>query len=637
MIAASRKLVEAFRSLPSRAKAGGEGGARGLASRLAMAPIPAIVIGSFLFLAVEAIDGNAVVFDEFAHVPAGILHWESARFEIYRENPPLVRMLVALPAWLSDAKRDYSRAGMTRRSEWHLGWDFVRANGPRHREIFRRSRLVAVALAVACGLLVFRWAGRLYASPAAPLACMAVWLMDPNVLAHASLATTDIGTATLGLLATYAFWSYLRDPGPSNALRAGLALGLAQAAKFSMLFLYPAWFLIALAARREGPGVRGPRASELAAVAMVSLLVLNAVYLFEGTGEPLGSFDFRSALLGGRPTSGEAPMGSPHRFRGSALGSLPVPLPRDYVLGFDSQKLDEEIGLANLEGGRLVLGGHWYSPLLTMARKLPPGTLLLIAGSGAWFAARRRPRLAGPVLWVPPLAIVGLLCSQAGLNWPVRYALPALPFLAIATGGIVEAVWPRPRLRWLVVACLAWNGVELALARPAFLSYGSPLAGGGDGAQRHFLGSNYDWGQDLFRLNRWAEEHPEARPLCVSTFGVLSPSEVGLGARGLPRSFLEAAAPARGPEQAPAFFWAISSNYLNGLPGWFLFDDGSRSFASLRPSILRPEQAVARVGSTIFIFAIPPTPGPAARRGSTAVKFRSSLERRVMDSRSTTP
>ena len=650
----TRTFTEAFRSLlPPTAKEGmdglerrpllmlrrGEGAGLTIPSGVAIGAFQVSLIASFIFLASEAIDGNAVVFDEFAHVPAGITHWESGRFAIYRENPPLVRMLAALPAWLSDARIDYSRAGIARRSEWHVGWDFVRANGPRHREIFRRSRLVVVALAVACGLLVFRWARQVYTSSSAPLVCMAVWLMDPNVLAHGSIATTDIGTAALGFLASYAFWCYLQAPGVSPALWAGLTLGLAQASKFSMLVLYPAWLLIALADRREASEVRRWRARDLAAIAIVSLLVLNAVYLFEGTGTPLGSFDFHSALLGGRPTPGETPGGSSNRFRGTPLGSWLVLLPRDYVLGFDSQKWDEEIGLANLEGGRLVLGGHWYSPLLTAARKLPPGSLLLIAASAALFYLRRRPRLVGAVLWIPPLAIVGLLCSQTGLNWPIRYSVPAFPYLAVAAGGIVEAPWPRKRVRWLVVACLAWNGVELVLARPAFLSYGSPLAGGRDGAQRRFLGSNYDWGQDLFRLKRWADEHPEVRPLCVSSFGVLSPPEVGLAARGLPLRFLEPPDSDREPPPAPApaFFWAVSSNYLNGLPGWFTFDDGSRSFASLRPSVLRPEQAFARVGATIFVFAIPPTPDPSARPGPASAEFRSYLERRVMDSLSTTP
>jgi hypothetical protein len=45
---------------------------------------------------------------------------------------------------------------------------------------------------------------------------------------------------------------------------------------------------------------------------------------------------------------------------------------------------------------------------------------------------------------------------------------------------------------------------------------GNELSGGSAAAQRNFLGSNYDWGHDLFRLKRWADQHQGVRPLCVA-------------------------------------------------------------------------------------------------------------------------
>src|SRR5215212_8698000 len=35
--------------------------------------------------------------NEPAHLAAGLSHWRFGRFELYRVNPPLVRMLAALP------------------------------------------------------------------------------------------------------------------------------------------------------------------------------------------------------------------------------------------------------------------------------------------------------------------------------------------------------------------------------------------------------------------------------------------------------------------------------------------------------------------------------------------------------------
>lgn len=69
---------------------------------------------------------NAATVDEFAHLPAGVSHWERGRFTLYHENPPFVRALIALPVWLSGPKTDYrrERIGLGIRSEWRVGQNF---------------------------------------------------------------------------------------------------------------------------------------------------------------------------------------------------------------------------------------------------------------------------------------------------------------------------------------------------------------------------------------------------------------------------------------------------------------------------------------------------------------------------------
>jgi hypothetical protein len=40
---------------------------------------------------------HSPVIDEWGHLPAGLMHWRDGRFDAYRVNPPLVRMVAALP------------------------------------------------------------------------------------------------------------------------------------------------------------------------------------------------------------------------------------------------------------------------------------------------------------------------------------------------------------------------------------------------------------------------------------------------------------------------------------------------------------------------------------------------------------
>ena len=45
--------------------------------------------------------------DEPGHLASGISHWEFGRFELYRVNPPLVRMVAAIPILLTNAQTDW--------------------------------------------------------------------------------------------------------------------------------------------------------------------------------------------------------------------------------------------------------------------------------------------------------------------------------------------------------------------------------------------------------------------------------------------------------------------------------------------------------------------------------------------------
>jgi len=119
----------------------------------------------FQWFTLEYSASSSVTVDEFAHLPAGVATWETGTFQSYRENPPLVRGLLALPAWLAGAKMDYTsaRAGLGERSEWQVGTDFMHANKANYLELYRGARFVNLLIATGCGLLIqaepdFYWA-----------------------------------------------------------------------------------------------------------------------------------------------------------------------------------------------------------------------------------------------------------------------------------------------------------------------------------------------------------------------------------------------------------------------------------------------------------------------------------------------
>src|SRR5258707_13717548 len=74
--------------------------------------VHAIVIGALaidvVLLGWSALE-HSPTWDEVGHLPAGVSHWRFQRFELYRVNPPLVRMVAALPVLFVDAKHIWWR------------------------------------------------------------------------------------------------------------------------------------------------------------------------------------------------------------------------------------------------------------------------------------------------------------------------------------------------------------------------------------------------------------------------------------------------------------------------------------------------------------------------------------------------
>lgn len=575
-----------------------------------------LIIVVFLFLANETINEDAIMVDEYAHLPAGVSYWDLGRFYIYRENPPFIKCLAAFPVWLSGSKMDYSHASSKTRSEWNVGLSFIEHNSAKNLREFRRARSIIVFISIVCGITIFRWSSELFDGNAG-IFCAALWFLDPNVLAFSTVVTTDIGATAMGLLASYLYWRELRCPSLKHSVLCGIMLGFALGSKFSLLILIPAWILIRLLSGRSQESSISPQIAvrksswkHLGLIFGISLFVLNLLYLFDGTFQNLGSFDFKSRTLTGSHTIDFNMIRLGNRFRGTAIGMIPIPLPIDYVVGLDSQKSDEELGFLKLSGGRLVRGGMWYDPFLTLSRKSPIGTLILFASTlGSILFKRERPKRDDIVVFIPPLLMFLLLCTQTGMNWINRYTLIAVPFLLIWIGRFIQFGWKYRSARLAIFACLILNIVSLFRTRPSYISYGNELVGGPIGAQHVFIGSNFDWGQDLHRLKAWSDKNLAQSPLAITYYGVIDPESIGLRVASLPIDFCRSEDQSTVQEDTivnKPFYWAISSNTLNGLPGSILLEDGSMFLGLVKSASLKPERAIARIGYTFYVFRIVP-------------------------------
>jgi hypothetical protein len=483
---------------------------------------------------------HAPMYDEIAHLPAGISHWQLGSFDLYRVNPPLPRMVAGIPVLLAGAKTDWSGLSSApfSRSEFDVGTRFTEINAERSLWLFTLARWTCIPFSILGGWICYRWATELFGF-ASGIVALVLWCFCPNILAWGATITPDAPAAALGVSAGYSFWCWLRKPNWRTTGIAGIVLGLAELTKGTWIVLFALWPCVWLAARvivrpEDGESSRWREAGQLATILLLGVYLINLGYGFEGSFQRLGEFDFISATLGGEPA--RRLVGN--RFRDSISGMIPVPLPANYVRGIDVQKFDFEVGKWSYLRGEQKLGGWYYYYIYALAIKTPLGTLSLGALAIVLALASivyRRPLRDELVLFVPAVSILVLVSSQTGFNRYLRYLLPAVPFIFVSISRVGKTLGTSPIvLQAATVVLLASSVIGSLGVFPHSMSYFNLLAGGPRGGPAHLLDANIDWGQDLLYLKKWLGNHPEASPFHLQYFGFLNPKVAGIDALPVP-------------------------------------------------------------------------------------------------------
>jgi hypothetical protein len=135
-------------------------------------------------------------------------------------------------------------------TQWTIGSAVLYRND--HDRVLLLARLPILLMALFLGGALFLW-GREMLGPSAALLGTLLFVLDPTIVAHGILVTTDIGLALFTLLFLWAAWRYMNRRTLERLALCALALGAALAAKFTGLALPPIFFLLLLLGTRLLP------------------------------------------------------------------------------------------------------------------------------------------------------------------------------------------------------------------------------------------------------------------------------------------------------------------------------------------------------------------------------------------------
>ena len=495
----------------------------------------ALLLGILYAQAITSIPHLSMTSDEDLHVASGYSALRTGDLRLIEEHPELIKFWMTWPLLLSSQFPDPRQVP---------GWKSADLPFFVHSKEWRSipldswvipCRILIPLLALLLGAFLFRWASDWF-GPRAGLFALALLAFDPNILAHATVATIDLGTTCFIFIAMYGLQRLLRWPSRANLIGAGIALGLALSAKISALILLPisiglilGW---GLARWRKLPAIR------ILAYLSIAGVTVWAVHRFEFGTPPEFSVPAPPFGLWHPQEEGKRTI--------DIQLSFPIPAP-SYLRPFTKvgRHVLKDTSMTFLLGESFY-GRRWYFFPVVFALKTPLPALILTVIALLFALLRPQQRWRELVLAILPVSYLGTsLLSSIYLGY--RHLLPILPFmylfiarLAGSRAGKDQPVKQRTFLRWsatlALVSLVIWQAISALQIWPFYLTFFNEIAGGPRNGYRYLADSNVDWGQGLKALGDYLEERGwnNVQTKLSSYTLFIRPARYGINATPLP-------------------------------------------------------------------------------------------------------
>jgi hypothetical protein len=455
---------------------------------------PRLVDRLFVFAAffaslpfVVASHESSATFDEPFYLDAGLTSWRTGSNKMLMKagTMPLPVELQTLPLHLGESREFGDGLRVARRV--NLAFWFA---------------LLAFGFAVAkqfAGSTVARWAVVLLAA-------------EPNLLAHAGLATTDIAVTAGCLAATSAFVAGRDRSAWRRIVVPGIAYGVAMLCKASALAFVPMiWACVGLFDLVRRGAFRSPQPGLLpwlatarrATVRLRWEFVLQALIGFVVVFAYCGS-DWQRERTFVEWAHGLAD--------GPGKAMMVAVSERLTVFTNAGEALAQQIK-HNMRGHGSYVAGHWHPRAvwwyfvvaLAVKLTLPVLATIVIAAVGRW-----RDWFGSPLGWI--CLVLLLFTVNCRVQIGVRLVFPLVTFLLIASvATLAKSRWGVPVVAATIVGQFAFT----AWHRDDLLRHANPLFGGPANVHRWLSDSNADWGQGLPKLETWAD----GRAVAIWYFG----------------------------------------------------------------------------------------------------------------------
>jgi hypothetical protein len=507
-------------------------------------PILAIILIIIMIaLAVISLRQESAIMDEVAHIPAGYSYLTQRDYRLNPEHPPLLKDLSAIPllfikninfpkylkAWKDEVN-----------SQWDFGFNFLYKSGNDADKIIFWSRLPMLLLLILLGFFIWRWTKELYGKWTALLAIF-LFSFSPTFIAHGRYVTTDVGAAFAFFVATYYFIKCLSaealgEGGAKKYKRiilAGIFFGLAQLIKFSLFLLIPYFALLLLIWIFVSKKLN--YILKFILILIIGYVLVYPVYLFH-----ISNYPYQKQMADTEFIASHFPF-KPAGKLVTAMAEKSILRPyAQYLLGLFMVFQRATGGNTTYFLGEVNNQG-WYDYFPIVYTIKPPLVLHILTIIALLFLGWQIPKFrnclpagkAGKLEirnWLKKyfveismlifLAVYWAFSIKSNLNIGIRHILPTFPFVYILVSGQIKRIFShlrglKPlRGKYLIISgwtlffilCLLWYALSSLSIFPYYLTHFNELVGGAKNGYIYVTDSNLDWGQDLKRLAKWADQ-----------------------------------------------------------------------------------------------------------------------------------
>lgn len=450
------------------------------------------------------------------------------------EHPPLIKDLSAVPLLFikgTEFPEDIKAWKEDVNGQWEFGNYFLFKMGNPAQTMIFWARIPMILMLLVCGLYIFLFAKKLFGNNAAILSLF-LFSFSPTFLAHGRLVTTDVGAAAGTIIATYYFYKFLKDSTKRNLIFAGIALGIAELLKFSLILLIPFFGLLAIGwavlyskSPKDFIVKLGRYVGYCVLIGLIALAVIWAVYLYHVWNYPIerqtADIKFVLSSFGSRLLVDLDVW----------MAGVPILRPfSQYLFGLLMVLQRASGGNTGYFMGEISAAGwQFYFPTVYLFKETITfhffTALAIFAFVLSLYPGFKKYGLKEPVKrlfeWARKnfgglaaflfIVIYWMSSLTSNLNIGVRHLMPVFPFtIILASAGVLYLLQKESAkiLKYaILVLFLLLNTYSVLAVYPNFITYFNEAVGGPKQGYKYVVDSNLDWGQDLKRLKIWMDKN----------------------------------------------------------------------------------------------------------------------------------